>query len=239
LESSSRNNWKFALPAGLAVLIVIAAGVGVYGNSQSASLHQNVSMLSISSSELQDSVSQLHQNISELQAQVASLKSENASISVALLTRNSEIDALQQKITVLQAEASKLAALEANETALKSQISSLQSVLNLEVQATLVNQTFSVPVNSSVTVFSFTAQYPGYLLISGNSSEYVYVAVCFGATSKQACDDSTEDYSVGVGQSAAWKVPLMAGPIWIIAFNPPGVNAPGNAIAMISVVEYT
>jgi hypothetical protein len=168
------------------------------------------------------------QQVSARQALDQELAAQNATISSysgQVNSQNSEISGLQGTVSSYSGQVSSQ----------NSEISGLQSTVSLQAEQTIANsQTINMAFNSSTTVASFTASYGGYIQISGASSTYIVLAICYGATSQSSCDSSTSFYQLVFGTGGAtYNAPLMPGPVWINAYN---YNA---GTATISIVERT
>jgi hypothetical protein len=178
-----------------------------YLNGQVISLNGQVSTLNLNITAQDSARLALRASLNMASTTIASLTNEAGSLSIEISSQSSQVDSLSGQIS-----------------SESSQIASVSSVAYLKVEQILVNnQNYNMPVNSNTTVASFSVPLNtgGYLQISGTSSTYLLLLVCYGSTSQFQCESSITSYYLfyfGYG-GATFNAPLMPGPIWIMAFN--------------------
>lgn len=213
---------RTSLLAAVVVIVLIGATFGYYYATASS----NISSLNGQVSSLNGQVTSLNGRLSTLNLNIVSLTSEAGSLSSEISSQSSEISSQSSQISSLSEQASSAS----------SQIASLSSVAYLNVETSLVNdQNYSMPFNSTTTVASFSVNTGGYLQISGTSSTYIVLYVCYGSTSQSQCGAGAAGVRIvnfGYG-GMIFNVPLMPGPVWIDAY----VYSAGTAT--LTVNEWT
>ena len=199
------------------VIILIAAAFGYYYETASS----NISSLNGQVTSLNGQVSTLNLNITGQDSARLALQASLKEASTTIVSLTNEAGSLSSEIGSQSSQVNSLSEQVSSES---SQIASLSSVAYLSVETTLVNnQEYPLPVNGTTTVTNFTvpSDTAGYLQISGTSSTPIGIVVCYGATSQSQCDSSISSYYLLIFAygGSTFNIPLMAGPIWIIAAN--------------------
>ncbi len=182
------------------VLLILLAAFAFYYETSSMTISAD-----------QGSITTLKRSVSSLQDNVTSLKDADGVLMRELTDANGTISSQSSEIQSLSGVAGSQS----------SEVAGYQSTVALQVTNTITSQmTLDMPYNSSTTLASFQVAYAGYLQVSGTSTTYVEIAVCYGATSHTLCNNSLTYYAIDFGYGGAtFNAPLEPGAVWINVFN--------------------
>jgi cytoskeletal protein RodZ len=240
---SSGVNWAFLLTG---VFAVVVSGVLGYYYWQTTN---TISQRNLTIATQQAQITQLNSQIAQLNSQIAGLqtdlatekanstsllqqltttKGQLAAANAQILSKSGELTASQSQVSTLQ---SQITSLNSQVTTLQSEKADLQNIVNLGA-STVQASSYSVSQGTTTysSVASFTANYAGYLAISGSSSTITgYIMVNDSFSSYPL---NSHQYSFGTGTSLV--VPVLPGSIVVYFGN---TDAAG-ATATISVTYY-
>lgn len=187
--------------------------------SQVASLKDQLSTsqstLQAANSQLQSQLSSAKSQITSLQTDVSGYQSQVSALRIQLSSANSQISSLNDQVSSLQ-----------------SQNSDLQSIVNLSKSNIVAREkTINQSEGQSTSVASFTAQYAGYVVVSGTSTTsngYLIVTDTFNGYPHNGVR-----YSFGTG--ATLTIPILPGTVTVYFANS---NVSGGATATLTVTYY-
>ncbi len=196
-------------------------------NLQVASLQTQLSDANSQISSLQDQLAGANSQISSLQSQLSSANSQVSPLQAQLTSANAQVSSLQDQISPLQAQ---FESANAQIFSLQDQIRNLQSIVNLSQLTTQANSvTISQAAGELSTVVTFTANYAGYIVVSGTSNTsngYIKVSDSFSAY-------PYSNYTYLFGTGTTFYIPVLPGTVSVSFGNTNPVN---SATATISVV---
>jgi uncharacterized protein YlxW (UPF0749 family) len=238
-----RTNWAFLLTV---VFGVVVAGVFIYYYIQATNMisqrnltiaAQKVESVSLNSqiTSLENGLTTASSTIASLQGQLSSTQSQLTSANAQILSLGNDLSAGKSQIANLQSQVSSYqnqASSYQNQVAtLQSQNNDLQNIVNLAAYAA---QASSVPISQAAgqmsPVTSFTANYAGYIVVSGSSSSgsgYVRVTDTYSSYPYNS-------YNYPFSTSGSVFVPVLPGTITVYYGN----NDAAAVTATISVMYY-
>ncbi len=208
--------------------------------SQVASLQGQLSSANSKVSSLQNENSAYQSQVASLQDQLSSsqstLQAANSQLQSQLSSAKSQITSLQNDVSGYQSQISslksQLSSLNDQVSSLRSQNSELQSIVNLSKSSVVANEkTINQSEGQSSSVVSFTAQYAGYVVVSGTSTTsngYLMVTDTFNGYPHNGVR-----YSFGTG--ATCTIPILPGTVTVYFANS---NVSGGATATLTVIYY-
>jgi peptidoglycan hydrolase CwlO-like protein len=223
------------------VLLIVAAGFIYYyvqasseiskNNTTISSLQKDVTTYKSLISSLQNDIASYGSQVSSLQnqlasanAQVSPLQNENASLKSQITNLNNELSSANSQITSANSQI----------TSLQSQNSDLQKIVSLSKSTIKANQlTINQSAGQETTVVTFTADYAGYVYVSGTSTTsngYIHVT---DSSSYYPSKLGTTPFYIGTNGSVS--VPVLPGTIRVIFGND---NLFSGATATITVTYY-
>lgn len=235
--SEERLNLALILTIVLAVLISGAFGYYYYTSSKTiternatiATMQTQVSQLSSQVStqnsqitKLQSDLTAANASVSSLQTQLTSASTKESSTESSLAAANASISSLQSQLTTANGQV----------TTLQSQVTDLQNVNNLS-QSTIEASSYTVSqsAGSETVVSSFTATYPGYILVTGSSTSSTgYIRV---VDSYSSYYPSSTRYTFGTGTNLI--IPVLPGTVYVYFGNE---DASGTPTGYISATYY-
>jgi uncharacterized protein YlxW (UPF0749 family) len=241
-----RTNWAFLLTV---VFGVVVAGVFIYYYIQTTNIisqrnltitTQQVESVSLNSqiTSLENGLTTASSTIASLQGQLSSTQSQLTSANAQILSLGNDLSAGKSQIANLQSQVSsyqnqvfsyqtQIATLQSQQ----SQNNELQNIVNLAAYAA---EASSVPVSQAAgqmsQVTSFTANYAGYIVVSGSSSSgsgYVRVTDTYSSYPYNS-------YNYPFSTSGSVFVPVLPGTITVYYGN----NDAAAVTATISVMYY-
>ena len=238
-----RTNWAFLLTV---VFGVVVAGVFIYYYMQATNIisqrnltiaTQQAESVSLNSqiTSLENGLTTASSTIASLQGQLSSTQSQLTSANAQILSLGNDLSAGKSQIANLQSQVSSYqnqASSYQNQVAtLQSQNNDLQNIVNLAAYAA---QASSVPISQAAgqmsPVTSFTANYAGYIVVSGSSSSgsgYVRVTDTYSSYPYNS-------YNYPFSTSGSVIVPVLPGTITVYYGN----NDAAAVTATISVMYY-
>lgn len=223
-------NWAFLLTGVLTV--VIAGAFGYY-------YWQTTNTIAARNSTIGNQTVQIAQLTNDLETE----RANSISLSGQLTAANAQIVSLTTQKTTLQTQA---ATLQTQTATLQSQISSLQDQLNtanaqvtsnaailaLSASTTEASSSVTVAQNTLSPIASFTAAYPGYIIVSGtNTSTSGFITV---NDSNSYYPSYWNSYQYGFGSGTTLYIPVLPGSI-NVNFE---TSDSAGATAIISVMYY-
>jgi uncharacterized protein YlxW (UPF0749 family) len=238
-----RTNWAFLLTV---VFGVVVAGVFIYYYIQATNMisqrnltiaAQKIESVSLNSqiTSLENGLTTASSTIASLQGQLSSTQSQLTSANAQILSLGNDLSAGKSQIANLQSQVSSYqnqASSYQNQVAtLQSQNNDLQNIVNLAAYAA---QASSVPISQAAgqmsPVTSFTANYAGYIVVSGSSSSgsgYVRVTDTYSSYPYNS-------YNYSFSTSGSVFVPVLPGTITVYYGN----TDAAAVTATISVMYY-
>jgi hypothetical protein len=189
--------------ATLIALLVLAMGLftgcGVSKDSYNAAVKE--------ASDLKDQLSVVQTALSAAQDDINSKKSEISSLQSEITGYQSQITEIQSQIPPLQ---SQLATANAEITLLQNDKTRLQNIADLSLYLVEAdNVTISMTTSVKVPIVSFTADFAGYIVVSGTSSSFY--GVIFVTDSFAGFPYNDIQYNFGKG--ATLIIPVLPGTI--------------------------
>ncbi len=204
--------------------------------SQLSASNAKVSSLQNENSAYQSQVASLQDQLSNLSSSQSTLQTTNSQLQTQLSSSKSQITSLQNDISGYQSQTSslksQLSSLNDQVSSLRSQISDFQSIVNLSKSTAVANEkTINQSEGQSTSIVSFTAQYAGYVVVSGTSTTvngYLIVTDSFNNYPLNSVH-----YPFGTGATST--IPILPGTVTVYFANS---NVSGGATATLTVIYY-
>ena len=248
-----RTNWAFLLTV---VFGVVVAGVFIYYyiqatnmisqrnltiaaqkvesvslNSQITSLENGLTTASSTMASLQGQLSSTQSQLTSANAQILSLGNDLSAGKSQIANLQSQVSSYQNQVVTLQNQASQAFSYQSQVATLQSQNTDLQNIVNLAAYAA---EASSFPISQAAgqmsPVTSFTANYAGYIVVSGSSSSgsgYVRVTDTYSSYPYNS-------YNYPFSTSGSVFVPVLPGTITVYYGN----TDAAAVTATISVMYY-
>ncbi len=208
-----RNIWSAKTLIVVLVALVAAISGLAYDHARASSLQDEVSSFSSQLTSLEGQLASAKAQSSSLQSEVTSGKSQISSLT-------SQVSALTGQTTALQGQISsdnaQIARLQEQVASLQKQNGDLQNIIKLSVTVNKLNAvTLNQGANQSSLVTAFTADYAGYVIVTGTStSANGYVMV---ADSYPGYPYNSYQYAFGTGNTVL--VPVLPGLVQVYFGN--------------------
>jgi uncharacterized coiled-coil DUF342 family protein len=191
-------------------------------STQITSLQNDLNTVNAQASSLQSQLTSANDQITSLQSQLSSVSSQADSLQAQLGTSNSQISSLQIQLDAANARI----------TTMETEKTNLQNIVNLSLSTSVSSlDSFSQSAGAETLIGYFTADYTGYVYVTGTSTTatgYVRVIGYYGGYYYTGYN-----YSFGTGNTVV--MPVLPGTVYIYFGNTDLSGAPS---ADISIAYY-
>jgi predicted nucleic acid-binding Zn-ribbon protein len=198
-------------------------------NAQVSTLETNLASANVQVSTLETNLASANVQVSTLQSQLTSANAQVSTLETNLASANVQVSTLQSQLTSANVQVSSLQSQLASANA---QVSSLQRIINLLESSTIASAvTINQANNTSTRIVTFTANYAGYIVVSGTSNTvngYLLVTNSFSGY-------PYNDIHYTFGPSDSRMIPVLPG---TVAVNFGNTNIINGATATITVVYF-